>query len=1297
MEVGGFAREGGEPMLTDFGLAKDVETGSRMTRSGAFLGTPYYIAPEQAGMKADRIDGRADVYSLGATLYEMLALCPPFDGETPVDVIRKALSTDPVPLRRVDSSVDRDLETITMKCLERDPDKRYDSAMALAADLERYLAGEPIEARPAGFLEKVLKKARRNKGIVAGLFVVVLVLGIGAVLGGIGLFRAAREKTEADRKITRAEDHLVEAESQAKRARAEEDRAKMLLEKNQKISRELLRSQVKLGKIHAELKNAFLDGTKTREAVQAVFARRREQLEAYERECPPDPPSRAVCQAVVGWLLWLGRREEEAFARFAASQRADPDVAWGTMFEAMVWLSETLQRWAPPAGFLGPSGLKFLETPDVSPESRDAMAKFENLLERARSAPAWGEQTADIFADVLSGLRGLHGGKLDVAEQGLTKALSLVELAWVEEEIRFARAKVRYLMMAFDRGGEDVRDLRDRFPENIEVYLLWGAILMGKGAVIWARGEDPRPLFRQSIEIYGQVLRKNSRSLIAISHQALAYRNLGEAEGERGVDPRPSFQNALKNLSAALERVPGNLRLRMTQGIVYRSLASAEAKVGVDPRPNFLRSIRSYEEVLRHKPDLPLALAYLGYARMYLAQSEGARGSDPRAEFERAIRAFERVLRASPGMAEALLGRGTANSLLGEWQLTMGMDPRETYAAAVDDLNVLLERDPDNFTALLNRGGLYQNIGSAEKSRGVDPRENFRKSIADCRAALRLRPDNAAVLTNRGNVRILLAEEAAERGDDPRAVYREGIADLDRSLKKNPNQVLGYIIRGRAWWVLGRAEEARGMDARGFYGKAIADFNEGLQRNPEDNAAFNFRGCVQISMGSGEERFGRDPREWFTRAVADFDEALRRNPEAYETYLNRGLAYSNLAGAERARGGDPRLLYRKAIADFGETLRRNPESARAHNYRGIAFKEMARLERRGGGDSEAWLKKAFADFDLALRKNPEEGDFYNNRAIAFLEQAEGREAKREDAKGSYRRAIEDLNRALQKKPRDANALNNRGNAHMNLGTAQAREGGDPRPSYRNAVEDYRAALRLNPRHLAVHNNLGLLYRALGETEWARGGDPHPWFERALKAFGEIEKLNPAMWQAHANRGFLLRVQGRFEEAATALEKAIQIAGERPDLVRTLRRVRGLTRAPDWLREMALGLRAYKQGDYAGAKRRYEKAFELGKDAESKGSPATRENFTQSHYAFACILAQLSVGKVAREAESRSVPDEEGASLRTAALDHLRKAFEGGWRDFDYLRKDTNLDPLRRLSAFDPLVKTWEEKVRKKGE
>jgi tetratricopeptide (TPR) repeat protein/predicted Ser/Thr protein kinase len=188
-----------KPYVLDFGLAREKGVPG-VTATGQMIGTPHYMSPEQARGDVERIDVRSDVYSLGATLYELLVGEPPFAGSGTAEIVARVLTTDPVSARKRDRRVPVDLDTIVMKCLERDPERRYASAGALADDLRRHIAGEPIAARRAGPIERLGRRVRRNKLLAAVVAVAVLAVGVSAVL----VYRQSRARvvcSGAERKL----------------------------------------------------------------------------------------------------------------------------------------------------------------------------------------------------------------------------------------------------------------------------------------------------------------------------------------------------------------------------------------------------------------------------------------------------------------------------------------------------------------------------------------------------------------------------------------------------------------------------------------------------------------------------------------------------------------------------------------------------------------------------------------------------------------------------------------------------------------------------------------------------------------------------------------------------------------------------------------------------------------------------------------------------------------------------------------------------------------------------------------
>jgi eukaryotic-like serine/threonine-protein kinase len=215
------------PYVADFGLAKRVEGEAGITRSDSILGTPAYMAPELAEGRRESVTTATDVYGLGAILYELLTGLAPFRGPSAIDVLRQVRENDPEPPSRLDRRVSRDLEIICLKCLEKDPRQRYSSAEAVADDLERWLAGLPIAARPASYFERTRKWITRRPAAAALVVMCCAVLGAAglAIWGSVAVYRLRGVVTSGHRDRQLVAEARLRAERALEQAILEQRRA----------------------------------------------------------------------------------------------------------------------------------------------------------------------------------------------------------------------------------------------------------------------------------------------------------------------------------------------------------------------------------------------------------------------------------------------------------------------------------------------------------------------------------------------------------------------------------------------------------------------------------------------------------------------------------------------------------------------------------------------------------------------------------------------------------------------------------------------------------------------------------------------------------------------------------------------------------------------------------------------------------------------------------------------------------------------------------------------------------------
>jgi WD40 repeat protein/serine/threonine protein kinase len=315
--------------ITDFGLAKQVESDSQLSQSGGVVGTPSYMAPEQAGGKSALVGPTADVYSLGAILYELLTGRAPFRGETPLDTMLQVLSEEPVPPARLHPRLPRDLETICLKCLEKEPRRRYETALALADELRRFLNDEPIQARPLSTFARGLRWCRRNPALaaVSGLAVVALVAAVALLVGFCIEQTRHAARLEQEQELTKAA--LDKAEKRRQQLEEIDEKRRRFERLSASLALDQALSLCNQGEINRgllwfvrSLEVAPPDATDLQYAIRANLAHWRPYLHALKECVEPGGTVAAVAFSPDGKTLLTGGSGKTARLWHTATGRA---------------------------------------------------------------------------------------------------------------------------------------------------------------------------------------------------------------------------------------------------------------------------------------------------------------------------------------------------------------------------------------------------------------------------------------------------------------------------------------------------------------------------------------------------------------------------------------------------------------------------------------------------------------------------------------------------------------------------------------------------------------------------------------------------------------------------------------------------------------------------------------------------------------------------------------------------------------------------------------------------------------
>ncbi len=710
--------KGGRVVLTDFGLAYADLFSSRLTRTETVMGTPSYMAPEQVEGRNRHIDGRTDVYALGAMLYEIVTGAPPFVGATLAQLYHKIVHADPVPPRIYDKDVDRGLELVCLKALEKEPSQRYPTAQALAEDLGRIRRGEPVAAQPPSVFHR-LRRFWKRKRMWAGGILALAAVGLGAFLvmrqGEFARARRealdARARGEWERAVAAGDRALALREDAGLRAVVEEGRREIerarLLRRTEDRFRPLERRVFDLRRFF------YMPMVDIRAKIAELESALAEQEAALGEV--DSPAARRILG--IGWYV-VGdvRRAERLLLRAHA---LDPRDAGTRYFLGRIYLersflalvrsgAESIRLRAAQARLWTDRAFVVLQGSDATWEG--ARPIDLHLAKTYRAAAELDRGRVSALCD--EGLR-TFGREPGAEEYWILRARFRTSPAASVEDCTQAIAlrahyALGYLLRALYRGVDQrVEILRDS-TAAATLQPRWAPAFHLRGVVRYEQRDWAAALteFNRALELepdFGLAyvhralaltsLGRDREALADIGRALFFLPNLPQAYGLRAALHSKSgrWVLALRDFDQAIEADPGEARLFLGRGAALMSLRAFE------------RAERDFSEALLRSRDADSSDARLsrGNVRAILGRWEGA------------LAEYDAALRTRPRFAPAYVSRGLVWERLSRSEL------------AVEDFSRAIALEPSLVQAWFHRGRVRALLGEREKA--IDDLEQARK------------------------------------------------------------------------------------------------------------------------------------------------------------------------------------------------------------------------------------------------------------------------------------------------------------------------------------------------------------------------------------------------------------------------------------------------------------------------------------------------------------------------------------------------------------------------------------------
>jgi len=880
------------PFVLDFGIARQVAS-IDATSDQTVLGTPSYMAPEQLSGDASLIDRRTDIYSLGATLYHLLTKRRMYEGTT-VDVLAKLLSEEPKAPRKINPGIPQDLETIILKCIEKEPNRRYDSSRELAEDLKRYLDGDPILSHRPSFSYRFIKKARKHKAIVAVLGVSMLIVLATATLG-INSWWQTSKRIKLAQEFSRS----VEAMDWMMRVAhmsPMHDVRKEKLEIRKRI--QLLEDRMKdAGKLGIGPGNyAIGKGYITLQD----FDKAKQHLEIAWKNGYQNPESAYALGLTLGTMYQqeLSKTEQIQSKELREERKKQIEKIYRNSSLQYLKSSKDVETQAPE--YIEALILFYDKNYSSALQKADQAFKkvpwfYEAKILEGNIYRVLGREKSDKgdFAAAEQEMAKAKSAFLSAAEIGESDGMAYQGICSVEEQLFY---------MGFYASAKNLEDLKNQAktacnralevdPENADTYDVVSRLYN-----IWA--EHQRLKGENSLESAEAAIRAAEKSVELAPGKVEGYIGVGGAywtkakfEGDTGRNAGASLQLALNKLKPAEKIDPKNLTLLNQIGLVYMDTAGFEELHGKDPTASLDLSATYFKKVIEIKPDVFSARINYGiicYSRGYYRMQHG---QDPVSSLTEAVQILHEAQKMYPKNMYCyrfLLPTYVSLALFKTWQ---NQDSSVEFSNAIKTYEEGKRQDPEEIFLYRDLAAGYIDQAEMKLDKQESPLADLQQARELLSTALKYVQDDVTTNNNLGLMYLVEARWKLKNKQNPVNSLTAAKDAFQKMIVGNPDVASGYNGLAEYYYWLAEHQKNDNHAAEAFITQGLEQVQKAIRIDQADAYAYGNQ-VMLFSLRANLERDENTKTKAKQSAQESFQKLVSLNKyvaNRYKSYLNANL------------------------------------------------------------------------------------------------------------------------------------------------------------------------------------------------------------------------------------------------------------------------------------------------------------------------------------------------------------------------------------------------------------------------